>query len=103
MKGEKRETKMDGTKPIKNSGRGILKGDAALDGALIDLKHYSSSFSITKKNWEKHWRDAWQDGYEMGMFEVVLGDEDGSQVKVAVIDWEWFRELWDKYTEDNDD
>jgi len=102
MKGEKGEAKLDGAKLVKNSGRGVLKGDAVLsmggkETALIDYKHYTSSFSINKEAWKKHCRDAVQDGHEMALYSVILGDLDGSEVKVAVIDWEWFKHFLELY------
>lgn len=100
MRGEKREIKMDGASPVKNSGRGVLKGDASIGPALIDYKHYTSSFSINKKSWEKHSRDAFNDGYEMAAYSVILEGDGTSVVKVAVIDWEWFRHFIERYIDD---
>jgi len=100
MRGEKREAKMDGARAVKNSGRGMLKGDASIGSALIDYKHYSNSFSISKKNWQKHCNDASDENYDMGMYSVILGEEDGTEVKVAIIDWEWFMYLWGLYEKD---
>lgn len=91
IRNEKRETKLDGAKPIPNSGRGNLKGDSLLDGEiLIDYKHVGKSHTVNKDAWLKHKRDAWNDGQYEPALKIVMGDE---SLAVAVIDWEYFLEL----------
>lgn len=93
MRNERRETKLDGAKPIPNSGRGIQKGDALLrDHILIDYKHVGKGHTVNKDAWLKHKRDAWNDGQYEPALKIVMGDEG---VSVAVIDWEFFIELLD--------
>ena len=55
---EAREIKMDGARPVKNSGRGLRKGDAVLYDLLIDYKDYTESFTINRKKWLKHAKDS---------------------------------------------
>lgn len=90
MRNEKRETKRDGAKPVKNSGRGFRKGDAVLDGNwLIDYKHNESSFTLKSSAWSKHSQDAWNEGHLNPAIKVVFGN--GRMV--AIIDWDDFIEL----------
>lgn len=98
MNKELREAKLDGATPVKNSGRGVLKGDAVLGPCLIDYKHYTSSFTVSRDNWLKHQRDAQKDGHEMASFILVLeSPETGERVKLAVIDFEWFKYFLEEY------
>lgn len=94
---EKRLAKKDGAKLVKNSGRGWQKGDAILspplnDGCiefLLDYKEYTSSFSISKKNWEKHKMDAWNQKQREACISLVLDGE----TRLAIIDWQTFMYL----------
>lgn len=88
---EKSEAKRDNAKPVKNSGRGIKKGDAEYHNFLLDYKHNGSSFTLTRKAWLKMKKDAWNSNYKYPCISVVLGED--SDTKVAVIDWEVFKEL----------
>jgi hypothetical protein len=89
MRGERREAKIDGAKLVPNSGRGYKKGDAVLDGWLIDYKHNASSFTLTRDNWKKHSKDAWNDGHYEPLIKVVFSDNSS----VAIIDWDAFIQL----------
>ncbi|MAG73641.1 hypothetical protein CL620_04955 [archaeon] len=88
---EKEEIKRDGATGVKNSGRGMKKGDAQLNKFLIDYKHCGKSFTISLKNWRKHAKDSWNDQYRHPCYGLVLGEN--SECKLAVIDWNVFREL----------
>jgi hypothetical protein len=88
---EKEEIKKDKAKAIKNSGRGIRKGDAMLNKFLLDYKHNGKNFTLTHKNWLKMRKDAWNSNYRYPCISVVLGEN--SETKVAIVDWEVFREL----------
>jgi DNA-binding FadR family transcriptional regulator len=90
---EAREAKIDNAKPVKNSGRGFQKGDATFHRFLLDYKHNSSSFSLTRAAWLKHRKDAWRSQYRYPCISVVLGED--SDVKVAIIDWQVFKDLID--------
>lgn len=100
---EKRLAKKDGAKLVKNSGRGWQKGDAILSGGpgnwpefLVDYKEYTSSFSISKKNWEKHKMDAWNQKQRDACVSVAL---DGD-TRLAIIDWDMFMGLLHNTWED---
>tara|TARA_B100000902_G_scaffold194228_1_gene185547 strand:+ start:1130 stop:1441 length:312 start_codon:yes stop_codon:yes gene_type:complete len=88
---EKEEIKRDGAKAVKNSGRGIKKGDATISSFLVDYKHCGRSFTVSIKKWIKHSKDAWNDSYKYPCYSLVLGED--SEVKLAVIEWDLFREL----------
>jgi hypothetical protein len=88
---EKEEIKRDGAKGVKNSGRGIRKGDAELNKFLLDYKHNASTFTLTRVAWKKMQRDAWGSNYRYPCISVVFGEN--SDVKVAIIEWDVFREL----------
>lgn len=88
---EKEEIKKDKAKAVKNSGRGIRKGDAVLNKFLVDYKHNGKSFTLNLKSWVKMRKDAWNSNYRYPCISVVLGEN--SETKVAIVDWEVFREL----------
>ena len=91
---EREEAKRDGAKPVKNSGRGFRKGDATLGDFVLDYKHNGASFTLTRKNWIKMRKDAWNSNYKYPCISVVLGED--SDVKVAIIDWDLFKQLIDE-------
>ena len=88
---EKEEIKWDGAKGVKNSGRGMAKGDAKLGSFLIDYKLNEKTFTLTRAAWRKMRKDAWNSQYRHPGISVVLGED--SDVKVAIIEWTFFREL----------
>ena len=88
---EKEEIKRDGAKGVKNSGRGMAKGDAKLGSFLIDYKHNEKTFTLTRAAWRKMRQDAWNSQYRHPCISVVLGED--SDTKVAIIEWALFREL----------
>lgn len=88
---EKEEIKKDKAKGVKNSGRGIKKGDAILNKFLVDYKHNEKSFTLTLKSWIKMRKDAFNSNYRYPCISVVMGEN--SETKVAIVDWEVFREL----------
>ena len=93
---EIREAKMDGATPIKNSGRGMMKGDAVLGRFLLDYKDYTNSFSISLSNLHKHARDAWKSDRKVPAQVVTINPKAGSSdraMKVAVIPWNVFQGL----------
>ena len=88
---EKQEIKRDKAKAVKNSGRGLKKGDATYHSFVIDYKHNASTFTLSREAWIKMRKDAWRSNYKYPCISVVLGSN--SESKVAIIDWEVFREL----------
>lgn len=88
---EKEEIKKDKAKAVKNSGRGFHKGDAKFHRFLVDYKHNGSSFTLSRTAWIKMRKDSWRSNYMYPCISVVLGED--SDVKVAIIDWQVFKEL----------
>lgn len=88
---EKQEIKLDKAKAVKNSGRGLKKGDAEFHKFLLDYKHNGSSFTLTRTSWLKMRKDSWKSNHKHPCISVVLGEN--SDVKVAIIEWETFKEL----------
>ena len=88
---EKEEIKKDKAKAVKNSGRGFRKGDATMNEFVIDYKHNGKTFTLTRTNWIKLRKDAWNSTYKHPCLSVVFGED--SDVKVAIIEWDVFKEL----------
>ena len=88
---EKEEIKRDGAKAVKNSGRGMRKGDAMKNNFLIDYKHCEKSHTVSLVNWRKHAKDSWNENYKHPLLCFVLGKD--SERKLAVIEWSVFTEL----------
>lgn len=99
MRGERREAKRDGAVPVKNSGRGFKKGDSVQDGEwLVDYKHNEFTFTLKATAWAKHSKDAWNDGHYKPLIKVIFGD--GRMV--AIVDWDDFLELKERFGTDNE-
>jgi hypothetical protein len=71
---EKSESKRDGSKLTKNSGRGqYQKGDAFHDIFTVDYKEYAKSFSISQDVWGKVCTDAYRNGLTEPALKIILG------------------------------
>jgi hypothetical protein len=88
---EKQEIKRDKAKAVKNSGRGLKKGDATYHSFVLDYKHNASTFTLSRESWIKMRKDAWRSNYKYPCISVVLGED--SDIKVAIIDWDVFNDL----------
>ena len=88
---EREEIKRDKAKEVKNSGRGLKKGDAIMNKFMLDYKHNEKTFTFTHKLWKKIQKDAWENNYKYPCISVVFGKD--SETKVAIIDWDVFKEL----------
>jgi len=88
---EKEEAKRDSAAQVKNSGRGFRKGDATMNQFVIDYKHNGSTFTLTREAWIKMRKDSWRSNYKYPCISVVFGEN--SDTKVAIIDWEVFKDL----------
>ena len=88
---EKEAAKRDSAKPVKNSGRGLKKGDATMGEFIIDYKHNGKTFTLTRDAWIKLRKDAWNSNYKHPLISVVLGED--SDVKVGIIEWHLLKEL----------
>lgn len=82
---EESESKRDGSRLQKNSGRGhYQKGDAILDIFTIDYKEFSKSFSISRDVWAKICMDAMRNGRMEPMLKVILGTGN-SKLRLCVV------------------
>jgi hypothetical protein len=102
---EKSESKRDGARLQKNSGRGqYQKSDAKLGDLSIDYKEHEKSFSISRDVWGKVCTDAASNGLDfVPVIKVILGSG-MSKVRLAVVEWsylEYLKSLEDKYLEAN--
>lgn len=88
---EKEEIRKDRAEAVKNSGRGFRKGDALINEFVVDYKHNASSFTLSRAAWLKMRKDAWRSNYKYPCISVVLGED--SDTKVAIIDWDVFKDL----------
>lgn len=90
------ESKRDGARLQPNSGRGpIAKGDAIWCGYVVDYKEYGKTFGLSKSMWSKVCTDTFAVGLEYNpALKVVLGSK--NKVRLAVIEWEHFKELVEK-------
>lgn len=84
-KSEEYELKRVGATPVKNSGRGLRKGDGTLEPFLIDVKEYNKSFAVSRDNWAKLSSDAVQNGRRQPMFLLALGEEGKDPVRIWCI------------------
>lgn len=91
---EKSESRRDGAKLQKNSGRGqYQKSDAKLGDLSIDYKEHSKSFSISRDVWGKVCTDAAKNGLDYNpVIKVILG-EGMNKVRLAVIAWDYLEYL----------
>jgi hypothetical protein len=90
---EKREARKDGAIPVSNSGRGFVKGDAKWKNYLLDYKHNSSTFTLSKNNWQKHAKDAWNENHRIPAIKVVFDD----QTSLAIIPWDVLTSFEENY------
>lgn len=97
---EKNEIEKMGGRPQRNSGRGILeKGDATLGPFLVDVKEYSESFSVSRKNWAKLQSDAFRAQQRQPMFWLALGSEEqgATPLRLVVIHSQMFEQMYDAW------
>lgn len=94
---EAAEIKRDGMKAVPNSGRGIAKGDAILYPFLVDIKEYTESFAVSRKNWAKVSTDSFSNGRLQPAFKLCLGEEGKPPTRVWVVGDEMFHEMRDAW------
>jgi len=90
---EAEEIKRDGATPVKNSGRGVHKGDAILEPFLVDYKEYSKSFGVTQEMWAKVSTDSIKNGRRQPALKLVIGKEGEIRTRLWVIGDEMFHEM----------
>jgi len=88
---ERGESKRLGAKPIKNSGRGMKKGDATWENFTVDFKEYPKGFTVNKDNWAKATTDAVRNGNDPAIV-VVLG-EGSSKTRLAIIELDLLEQI----------
>jgi hypothetical protein len=95
------ELKRIGATPVKNSGRGLWKGDGILEPFLVDVKEYNESYSVSRKGWAKLSTDSIQNGRRQPMFVLVLGDKDkmAQPVRVWVVGESMGQEMLEAWRE----
>jgi hypothetical protein len=95
------EIKRDGATPVKNSGRGLQKGDAILEPFLVDYKEYGKSFGITKEMWAKVSTDSIKNGRRQPALKLVIGKEGEVRTRLWVIGDNMFHEMLEAWREKN--
>jgi len=88
---ERGESKRLGARPIKNSGRGMKKGDATWENFTVDFKEYPKGFTVNKDNWAKATTDAVRNGNDPAIV-VVLG-EGSSKTRLAIIELDLLEQI----------
>lgn len=78
-----------GGKPIKNSGRGTVKGDGTWHDFVVDVKETAKSFTINKDVWSKICNDAVTHRGKDPMLLVVI---DG-KTRLGIIELEVLEQL----------
>lgn len=96
---EKLELKRVGATPVKNSGRGMKKGDGTLGPFLVDVKEYENSFSVSRDNWAKLGSDSIQNGRRQPMFILVLGSGDKPPVRIWCVGESMGQEMLEAWEE----
>jgi hypothetical protein len=99
LKLEQNEAKRDGAVSIKNSGRGLFKGDARLFPFTVDYKFSAKSFALNKLVWSKVCNDAATNQLDIPALKVVLGGEDEEKTRLWVIDDRMFKEMLEAWKE----
>ena len=85
---EKGEIKRDGSRAVKNSGRGqYQKGDSILDIFTIDYKEYPKGFTVNKSAWAKICTDAFRNNHSVPMLKIVLGEGE-HRTRLAVVSFD---------------
>lgn len=93
---EKLQARRDGATLVKNSGRGMRKGDARTNVFLIDYKFTEKgSFSLNLNKFRKHQKDAWHEARE-GVIVAVFMEDNQPNRTVAMVDWDWLKECLEK-------
>lgn len=90
---ERSEAKRIDAKLGKNSGRGMIKGDATWRDFLIDFKESSKSFTLNQEVWAKVVTDSLKAGKDKSPAIVVVLGEGNKKVRLAVIEFDLLDQL----------
>ena len=102
-KSERLELFRIGAQPVKNSGRGRVKGDGILyvndedtDSAFftVDVKEYVKSYGVSLSTWRKIETDAKKNLTEP-MLKIVLGEN--QEVRAVCMSERAFMHIWSVY------
>ncbi|MEM4408604.1 MAG: hypothetical protein QXI19_07665 [Candidatus Caldarchaeum sp.] len=86
--GEKEIAKDIGARLVKNSGRGIKKGDMSIGKVIIDSKEVGKSFSLSRDVWKKVCVDAASYGWDH-IPALLIVFKDGPKLMImSYDDWE---------------
>jgi len=92
---EKGEVKRMGATAHKNSGRGMVKGDASWNEFVVDIKEASKSFNLNQSVWAKIVTDTLKvDRNKSPLLQIVLGTGN-YKVRLAIIEWSELERLVD--------
>ena len=91
-----------GAAPVKNSGRGLQKGDGTWGEFLVDVKEYSKSFSISRAVWAKISTDAVKNGNRQPLLALVLGEPGVPPLRVFVVGESMFHDMKQAWEEKNE-
>lgn len=81
---ERSEIRRLSAKAVKNSGRGIKKGDAVWERFTVDFKEYPKGFTVNQENWAKASTDALKNKNDPAII-AVLG-EGNHKTRLAIIE-----------------
>src|SRR5687767_3817092 len=94
---EELKARRDGAELVKNSGRGMRKGDAKYQNFKIDYKFTEAkSFTLNIDKFKSHEKDAWREGFE-GCFVTVF--DKYNEKAIAIVDWDILKSILDDYDE----
>jgi hypothetical protein len=99
LKIEQAEAERDGAVSMRNSGRGMFKGDARMFPFTIDYKFSAKSFALNKLVWNKICMDAASNQLDIPALKVVLGADDEPKTRLWVIDDRMFKEMLEAWKE----
>jgi hypothetical protein len=92
---EKGEIKRMGAKAHKNSGRGMVKGDASWNEFVVDIKEANKTFTLSQDVWAKIVTDTLKvDRNKSPLLQIVIGTEN-KKVRLAIIEWSELERLVD--------
>lgn len=96
-KSELSELRRIGAKPVKNSGRGMHKGDGTLGPFLVDIKEGQKSVTFNEDMWAKIGADSIQNGLRQPLIVMSFGGT--KTVRVWAMSEDMGREMLDAWEE----
>ena len=92
-KRERSEAKRMGAKTVKNSGRGLVKGDGRWHNFVVDWKFARKSFTLNKDVWAKVVTDTIKSDKEKNPALIIVLGEGNETVRLAIIEQEVLEQL----------